>query len=125
MQFTSLRQDTQNLKNLLAHKPSEPLSSHRNALRSNKQVLRGKNFTSVPSSGGASSPAVRWDRGGATSGPGLRLGPGLVCDWAYPCSIEVLGLAIEVAGERRQRSNGVAVTGARTPAWIGVVLIYV
>jgi hypothetical protein len=48
---------------------------------------------------------------------------GLGCDWAYPCSIEVPGLAGEVADERRRRSSGntaVAVQGlAKEEAWLG------
>jgi hypothetical protein len=84
-------------------------------------------LTNRPSRGKASHPCplaagqARRRRGGTREGQQA----GLVRDWAYPCSIEVLGLAGEVAGERRRWSNGVAAVGARTPVRIGVVLIYV
>jgi hypothetical protein len=46
---------------------------------------------------GSSPPAMR-ARGGQQAGLGY--------DWAYPCSIEVLGSAGEVAGEPRRWSSG-------------------
>jgi hypothetical protein len=50
-----------------------------------------------------------WGQGGQQAGLG--------CDWAYPCSIEVLGSAGEVAGERwRRRSRGNTAAAAQSPA---------
>jgi hypothetical protein len=58
-----------------------------------------------------------WDRGGQQAGLG--------CDWAYSCSIEVLGSAGKVAGERRWQSRGNTAVAAQSPvkqkARLGIV----